>query len=258
MPMQSRPGCESDPPAAPPSARRRAGSRARRPAARAAPPSSAPGPHRPRAADFSPSRVRPTFVRFSRSANCSSCSSYRSARSFTRPRSTTSSTSHSPMPSMSMAVRRAKCRIDSFRRARQLTLTHRATASPSSRTTADPHDGQLDGIENGRRWRAGSIIRTTLGITSPARSISTRSPICNPRRAISSSLCSVARDTVTPPTCTGRSRARGVTAPVRPHLHVDALDDRLRLLRGRLAGERPTAGTSRSRRAAAAARRHPP
>ena len=37
-----------------------------------------------------------------------------------------------------------------------------------------------------------------------------------PLRAISSSLWSVARETVTPPTCTGSSSATGVSAPVRP------------------------------------------
>src|ERR1039458_8436400 len=42
-----------------------------------------------------------------------------------------------------------------------------------------------------------------MGITSPLRSITTVSPICKPSRSISSSLCSVARDTVTPLTSTG-------------------------------------------------------
>ncbi len=35
-------------------------------------------------------------------------------------------------------------------------------------------------------------------------------------RLMSSSLCSVASDTVTPPTCTGSSTANGLSAPVRP------------------------------------------
>ena len=35
---------------------------------------------------------------------------------------------------------------------------------------------------------------------------------------MSSSLCSVAVETVTPPTCTGSSSAQGLSAPVRPTL----------------------------------------
>ena len=35
-------------------------------------------------------------------------------------------------------------------------------------------------------------------------------------RLMSSSLCSVAFETVTPPTCTGSSSAHGLSAPVRP------------------------------------------
>src|SRR5262249_27247928 len=52
--------------------------------------------------------------------------------------------------------------------------------------------------------------------TSPARSINTVSPICNPSLSISSMLWSVDRLTVTPPTCTGSSTATGVSVPVRP------------------------------------------
>ena len=53
-------------------------------------------------------------------------------------------------------------------------------------------------------------------MTSPARWMVTVSPTRTPSRAISSSLCSVAFDTTTPPTVTGSSRATGVSAPVRP------------------------------------------
>ena len=56
----------------------------------------------------------------------------------------------------------------------------------------------------------------TCGITSPARSINTVSPICKPNRPISSMLCKVDRLTVTPPTCTGSSIATGVSVPMRP------------------------------------------
>jgi hypothetical protein len=67
-------------------------------------------------------------------------------------------------------------------------------------------------LRSAGRWRTS----TTLGITSPLRSISTVSPMARSSRAISSSLCNVALDTVTPLTTTGRSRATGVSTPVRP------------------------------------------
>ena len=54
------------------------------------------------------------------------------------------------------------------------------------------------------------------GITSPARRTITVSPMRTSLRAISSSLCSVALETTTPPTVTGSSLAAGVSAPVRP------------------------------------------
>jgi hypothetical protein len=57
---------------------------------------------------------------------------------------------------------------------------------------------------------------TTCGITSPARCTTTVSRTRTSLRSISSWLWSEAFDTVTPPTCTGRSLATGVSAPVRP------------------------------------------
>ena len=59
---------------------------------------------------------------------------------------------------------------------------------------------------------------TTSGITSPARRTTTVSPMSTPLRSTSSALCSVAIEIVTPPTRTGSSTAKGVTAPVRPTL----------------------------------------
>ena len=53
-------------------------------------------------------------------------------------------------------------------------------------------------------------------MTSPARWITTVSPIRASSRAISSALCRLALDTTTPPTVTGSSLATGVSAPVRP------------------------------------------
>ena len=58
--------------------------------------------------------------------------------------------------------------------------------------------------------------RGSCGMTSPARCTITVSPMRISLRAISSSLCSVALETTTPPTVTGFSRATGVSAPVRP------------------------------------------
>ncbi len=57
---------------------------------------------------------------------------------------------------------------------------------------------------------------TTSGITSPARRTITASFSRTSLRRTSSSLCSVAVVIVTPATCTGSSRAKGVTMPVRP------------------------------------------
>ena len=75
------------------------------------------------------------------------------------------------------------------------------------------------------------LTRTTFGITSPLRSTMTVSPICRPSRAISSSLCSVARETVTPLTTFGARCATGVSAPVRPTCTVMSVDLGLHLPR---------------------------
>ena len=61
-----------------------------------------------------------------------------------------------------------------------------------------------------------STTPSTCGMTSPARWIVTVSPMRTSSRLISSSLCSVAFCTTTPPTVTGSSLATGVSAPVRP------------------------------------------
>ena len=66
------------------------------------------------------------------------------------------------------------------------------------------------------RGRRAGITATICGITSPARCTSTLSPTRTSLRSISSWLCSDALETVTPPTRTGRRRATGVSAPVRP------------------------------------------
>src|SRR2546425_1187118 len=77
-----------------------------------------------------------------------------------------------------------------------------------------PRDGSLRGVPSG----CGRIAFTTLGITSPPFSTSTRSPGRRSLRATSSALCSVAIETVVPASFTGSRTAYGVTAPVRPTL----------------------------------------
>src|ERR1022692_3698889 len=118
------------------------------------------------------------------------------------------------MPSIFITPRAAKCRMDSLRRAGQLALMQREAASPSSRTILPAHTGHASGMRKDLRSEPCDCTRTTLGITSPLRSITTVSPICKPSRSISSSLCSVARDTVTPLTSTGFRCATGVSASV--------------------------------------------
>ena len=79
----------------------------------------------------------------------------------------------------------------------------------------------------------------TCGMTSPARRTITVSPMRMSLRAISSSLCSVAFDTTTPPTVTGSSLAAGVSAPVRPTWISMSQQPRHRLLRRELVGDGP-------------------
>ena len=72
---------------------------------------------------------------------------------------------------------------------------------------------------------------TTSGITSPARRTITVSPTRTPLRRISNRLCSVAFDTVVPPTNTGSSLATGVSLPVRPTWMSMRVQQRRLLLR---------------------------
>ena len=76
-------------------------------------------------------------------------------------------------------------------------------------------------------------------MTSPARCTTTVSPTRTSLRAISSSLCSVAFETTTPPTVTGFSLATGVSAPVRPTWISIASSDGRRPLGGEFVRDRP-------------------
>ena len=99
----------------------------------------------------------------------------------------------------------------------QARFGQRCIASPSGLTISAPQSGQWLGIRNGFvPSLCGPAGPTICGITSPARWTITSSPSRMSLRLMSSSLCSVARETVTPPTSTGSSIAHGLSAPVRP------------------------------------------
>ena len=89
-----------------------------------------------------------------------------------------------------------------------------------------PGTASASGTASPRRCASATTGPTTSGMTSPARRTTTVSPISTPLRLTSSSLCSVAVLTVTPPTCTGSSEANGVTRPVRPTLTKMLAQDR--------------------------------
>ena len=118
---------------------------------------------------------------------------------------------------MSSAPRDPKCAIRPFSCAEQAKWFGQTVNGPFS-TGGVPHDGHAVGMAKASpRSRPSSSIRsTTWGITSPARWTRTLSPSRTSFRSSSSRLCSDARETVTPPTSTGRSSATGVSTPVRP------------------------------------------
>ncbi len=76
--------------------------------------------------------------------------------------------------------------------------------------------------------RARSAGPTICGITSPARWTMTVSPSRMSLRLMSSSLCSVARETVTPPTSTGSSIGPRVERAGAPDADLDLVELRLR------------------------------
>ncbi|KJR42763.1 hypothetical protein MCHI_001342 [Candidatus Magnetoovum chiemensis] len=141
-----------------------------------------------------------------------------SEKDLTNPFSTNLSTIFLPRPSMSKAFLDTKCFIRSFNWAVHEILIHLVAASSSNRFTGLRHTGQSRGIENFSSIPVlfDSTTFTIFGITSPARTTTTVSPILTSLRKISSSLCKVARETVTPPTFTGSRTATGVSMPVLP------------------------------------------
>ena len=70
--------------------------------------------------------------------------------------------------------------------------------------------------------RASSTGPSTCGMTSPARCTMTVSPTRRSLRWMSSSLCSVASLTITPPTSTGSSSANGLRRAGAPDVDADA------------------------------------
>ena len=80
---------------------------------------------------------------------------------------------------------------------------------------------------------------TTCGITSPARWTITSSPSRMSLRLMSSSLCSVAREIVTPPTSTGSSTAHGLSAAGAADADADLVQARHRGHRRPLERTRP-------------------
>ncbi len=127
-------------------------------------------------------------------------------------------TTASPSPAMSIALRLAKYSILRRIWAGHPGFPHRTATSPSTRLTGALQTGQSRGMRKGRSEPSRSATSTVAiaGMTSPAFSTSTQSPIRRSLRAISSSLCSVALATVLPATRTGSSSATGVRTPLRP------------------------------------------
>ena len=117
-----------------------------------------------------------------------------------------------------MAVRPAKYPMRRRACAAQPGLVHLTATSPSVLLTSDPQTGHWVGILNSFSDPFLSSVSTftTAGMTSPAFSTSTQSPIRRSLREISSSLWSVARATVLPATKTGSNSATGVSTPLRP------------------------------------------
>mmetsp|Transcript_26 Transcript_26/g.83 ORF Transcript_26/g.83 Transcript_26/m.83 type:complete len:215 (-) Transcript_26:1266-1910(-) len=163
----------------------------------------------------------------SRAATESTVTSKKSATScVTTPLVSSFSTLPGPTPSNSCF---AKCTVRCFTCSGHCDDMHRAIFSGiplgpvGRRTSGEPHAGHsLGGCHLLVSSPSPGTAIVTRGITSPARSTTTRPPTTSPRPAATSRLCSVAFVTVTPPNVTCDSRARGVTCPLRPTRHSTA------------------------------------
>ncbi len=135
-----------------------------------------------------------------------------------RPDWTSCSIHWLPMPCMSSPAEDTKWIIERSLTAGQEMLSHIQADCPCSRCTRSPQAGHLSGKDQGTAegGRFSRQTRTISGITSPARCTTTVSPMRTSLAFTSSSLWSVALETVTPPTATGTSLATGVRTPVLP------------------------------------------
>ena len=113
---------------------------------------------------------------------------------------------------------RAKWAMRAHRCWGQSTLVQNVSLSPSRRTSGPTARAALLGNFHAFSpfGRSDSTGPTTSGMTSPALRTITVSPGRTSLARTWSSLCSVARPTVEPPTNTGSSMANGVAFPVRP------------------------------------------
>ena len=162
----------------------------------------------------------------------------------------------SPRPSMSIAPR--KCLTSwKFWPGQPRRLGQIVHTESSGLTVGVPHIGHFFGGRAlrsrlpSRRWISGAI---TCGITSPARVTTTSSRSRTSFFARSSSLCRVAVETVTPPTCTGSSIANGSRRPVRPTFQTILLSVVVAVIGGNFQaiaqrGSRPVTPSSRQSRA---------
>ena len=149
----------------------------------------------------------------------------------------------SPSPSMSKQSRETKCRSRST-----------ACAGADQAAGAAPRDHALLAHREAAADRAvvGKLVglrvlrpavehdaRRSAGSRRRRAGRSTVSPTRTSLRAISSSLCRVARCTTTPPTVIGSSIATGVSVPCRPTWIEMSSQHGLRLLRREFMRERP-------------------
>ena len=117
-----------------------------------------------------------------------------------------------------MAPLLTQWRREARRIAGQLLLTQRVSASPSSRTSSEPHSGQRLGRLSRRPplGRSSGSTRTTSGMISPALRTTIVSPLWSANSRSRSALWRVALLTLVPARGTGSNSATGVTLPVRP------------------------------------------
>ena len=124
---------------------------------------------------------------------------------------------------MSIAPRETQWLSSCHWRSGHSRLGQRVKTDPSGLIVGVPQAGHSAGGTGGfarsSRSRACGAGETTCGMTSPARRTITSSPTRMSLRCRSSSLCSVALRTVTPPTCTGSSTANGCRSPNLPTFH---------------------------------------